>query len=34
MINKTRLIDITKALLRINSVNPPGNEVQVANYVA
>src|ERR1700723_223809 len=34
MINKPRLISIITELLRINSVNPPGNEVAVAGYVA
>ena len=34
MINKERLIKITQALIRINSVNPPGNEAAVADYVA
>jgi len=34
MINKERLIAITTKLLQINSVNPPGNEVAVADFVA
>ncbi len=34
MINQKRLIDITTKLLQINSVNPPGNEVKVADFVA
>jgi len=34
MINKKRLIEITTKLLQINSANPPGNEVKVADYVA
>jgi succinyl-diaminopimelate desuccinylase len=34
MINKERLIRITTKLLQINSANPPGNEVAVADYVA
>jgi succinyl-diaminopimelate desuccinylase len=34
MINKERLIKITQSLIRINSANPPGNEVKVADYVA
>jgi len=34
MINKERLIEITTKLLQINSANPPGNEVEVADYVA
>lgn len=34
MINKERLIKITAKLLQINSCNPPGNEVAVADFVA
>jgi len=34
MINKDRLIKITTKLLQINSCNPPGNEVAVADFVA
>ncbi|MDE2009053.1 MAG: ArgE/DapE family deacylase [Candidatus Omnitrophica bacterium] len=34
MINKERLIRITQGLIGINSVNPPGNEVSVADFVA
>jgi len=34
MINKDRLITILTKLLKINSANPPGNEVAVADYVA
>jgi len=34
MIKKDRLITILTKLLKINSVNPPGNEVAVADYVA
>ncbi len=34
MINKTRLIATLQKLLRINSANPPGNEVAVADFVA
>ena len=34
MINKERLVGILTKLLKINSVNPPGNEVAVADYVA
>ena len=34
MINKERLITIDTKLLQINSVNPPGNEVAVADFVA
>ncbi len=33
MINKERLIAILTKLLRINSANPPGNEVAVADYL-
>jgi succinyl-diaminopimelate desuccinylase len=34
MINKKRLVTILTKLLQINSVNPPGNEEAVADYVA
>jgi len=34
VINKDRLTTIITKLLRINSVNPPGNEVAVADFVA
>src|SRR5471030_2011751 len=34
MINKARLIAIITKLLQINSVNPPGNEAAVADFVA
>jgi succinyl-diaminopimelate desuccinylase len=34
LINKERLIAITSKLLQINSANPPGNEVAVADFVA
>jgi len=34
MINKKRLIAILTKLLQINSANPPGNEVKVADFVA
>lgn len=34
MINKDRLIKIITKLLQINSANPPGNEVAVADFVA
>jgi succinyl-diaminopimelate desuccinylase len=34
MINKARLITILSKLIKINSANPPGNEVAVADYVA
>ncbi len=33
MINKDRLIKITQKLIQTYSVNPPGNEVAVADYV-
>jgi len=34
MINKKRLVSILTKLLQIDSTNPPGNEVAVADYVA
>jgi len=34
LINKERLIAILTQLLQINSVNPPGNEVAVADFVS
>ena len=34
MINKDRLVKLTQQLLRIDSVNPPGNETAVADLVA
>jgi succinyl-diaminopimelate desuccinylase len=34
MINKSRLIKLTKKLLSIDSQNPPGNEVAIADVVA
>ena len=34
MINKERLIRLTRALLRIDSTNPPGSEAAVADFVA
>jgi succinyl-diaminopimelate desuccinylase len=34
VINKERLIKITQALIRTSSVNPPGNEAAVADFVA
>lgn len=34
MINKERLIKLTQKLLQFNSVNPPGNEWEVAQYIA
>jgi len=33
MINKVRLIKLTRKLIQINSENPPGNEKQIANFV-
>lgn len=33
MINKNRLIRLTRDLIRINSENPPGNEVEIAGFV-
>ena len=33
MIHKNRLIKLTQRLLRFNSVNPPGNELQVARFI-
>lgn len=33
MINKTRLIKLTRKLIQINSENPPGNESALANFV-
>ncbi len=34
MINKERLIKLTRELLQMDSANPPGNEVAVADFVA
>jgi succinyl-diaminopimelate desuccinylase len=34
MINKERLIGLTRKLLKIDSSNPPGNEAAVADFVA
>ena len=34
MINKERLVRLTRDLLRMDSANPPGNETAVADYVA
>jgi len=34
MINKVRLIKLTRKLIQINSENPPGNEKALANFVA
>jgi succinyl-diaminopimelate desuccinylase len=33
-INRTEVVDILGALIRLNSVNPPGNESPVAHYMA
>ncbi len=33
MINKKRLIDLTKKLIAINSENPPGKEEKIANFI-
>lgn len=33
MINKKRLIKLTRSLIRINSENPPGNEARIAVFV-
>ncbi|MFH1441685.1 MAG: M20 family metallopeptidase [Candidatus Omnitrophota bacterium] len=33
MINKKRLIELTRQLIRINSENPPGNEQKIAGFV-
>ncbi len=33
MINKNRLINLTKSLIRINSENPNGNEFEIAHWV-
>ncbi|TRZ49013.1 M20 family peptidase [bacterium] len=33
MVNKKRLIKLTQELIRINSENPPGNEVKIASFV-
>ncbi len=33
MINKNRLINLTKSLIRINSENPDGNEFEIARWV-
>ncbi|MFH0855633.1 MAG: M20 family metallopeptidase [Candidatus Omnitrophota bacterium] len=33
MINKVRLINLTRKLIRINSENPPGNESALADFV-
>jgi len=33
MINKARLIRLTRKLIQINSENPPGDEKQIANFI-
>jgi acetylornithine deacetylase/succinyl-diaminopimelate desuccinylase-like protein len=33
MINKSRLIKLTQKVLQFNSVNPPGNEWDVAQFI-
>lgn len=33
MVNKERLIKLTQKLLQFNSVNPPGNELEVARFI-
>jgi len=33
MINKKRLIALTRRLIQINSQNPPGDELRIARYV-
>ncbi len=33
MVNKDRLVKLTQRLLRFNSVNPPGNELEVARFI-
>jgi len=33
MVNKKRLVNLTRQLIRINSENPPGNEFQIACFV-
>src|SRR3989338_4869451 len=33
MISKKRLIQLTQKLVRIDSQNPPGNEVKIANFI-
>lgn len=33
MINKKRLVALTQKIIRINSVNPPGNEWELANFI-
>jgi len=34
VINKKRLVSLLQKLIRINSENPPGNEVQIADFVS
>ena len=33
MINKQRLVALTRQLIRINSENPPGNEWAISNFI-
>ncbi|MEI7997905.1 MAG: M20 family metallopeptidase [Candidatus Omnitrophota bacterium] len=33
MVNKDRLVKLTQRLLQFDSVNPPGNEFEVANFI-
>jgi len=33
MVNKDRLVKLTQKLLQFNSVNPPGNELEVAKFI-
>src|ERR1700742_2431555 len=33
MINKDRLVKLTQKLLQFNSVNPPGNELEVSRFI-
>ena len=34
MINRSRLVKLTQKLLQIDSVNPPGNELEISNFIA
>jgi len=33
MINKTRLVKLTQKVIQFNSVNPPGNELALSNFI-
>lgn len=33
MVNKQRLVKLTQSLIRINSQNPPGDEVEIARFI-